>query len=803
MITESAQPHCRMETYEDLPDGGAVVFFDTETCGLHGPIVLIQYAIGGGPIQLFEPWHEPIERTIELIESFAQNTIVGFNLTFDWFHMIQMYTTLIQFEDRSITPIDHIVEYAVYEKKARDLDITVKPHSCFDLMLHARKGPYQSTMDRKDIVIKRVPTPLAWELARELDSRIPLSDVYFAKKEDPTKRWTVLDVENELGPVPDFKNVALKFAPSSALKALASDVLGISALKFMDIEPHRSLRPVERGYAPYALAPFMDKKAKRLRFPGPDNWHGKWPAVIKEHIAHWRFHSLARQYAEDDVKYTRLLYERFEITPDQHDDTESTLACMAASVRWRGFKVNRQQLNKLKEQSRENLGKLRFNFKSKAACRGYLSEVLSETEMLGLSYNGRASTKKTILEELSRWTKEILCPDCNGFGENCGRCLGRGTIGTEEKHPAAIRAKEILDARIAEAEIALYDKILTADRFHASVNIIGARSGRQSGADGLNAQGINHAKVIRECFTFAWDGFQLTGGDFAGSQVAIADAVYNDPKLRADLQSGKKLYTIFGLYLFPGMSYEEITESKGSKVMDYYDRAKKGVLAMLFGGTPYTLATKVGITEEAADAGYQQFVDNYRVWGDARAKDIDTFCSMRQPGGIGSKVVWADPPDYVESMFGFRRYFTLENKITRALFDLANKPPRHWQTIKIKVMRRDREQTAGGAVQSALYAAAFAQQAANMRAAANHKIQSPEATIVKTLQRRIWDLQPFGVNTWRVQPLNIHDELMNPTRPDYVEKVRKVVNDLITEYRAYIPLMDIEWYDKLESWADK
>ena len=49
---------------------------------------------------------------------------------------------------------------------------------------------------------------------------------------------------------------------------------------------------------------------------------------------------------------------------------------------------------------------------------------------------------------------------------------------------------------------------------------------------------------------------------------------------------------------------------------------------------------------------------------------------MRQPGGIGSKVEWHEPADFVESMLGFRRYFTLENRICKTLFDLADDPLR-------------------------------------------------------------------------------------------------------------------------------
>ena len=68
-------------------------------------------------------------------------------------------------------------------------------------MLHARKGPYQSTMNRDDILIKRVPTALAWELCEELNKRIVLNNVYFARKQDIHKRWEVDDIKDELSKI--------------------------------------------------------------------------------------------------------------------------------------------------------------------------------------------------------------------------------------------------------------------------------------------------------------------------------------------------------------------------------------------------------------------------------------------------------------------------------------------------------------------------------------------------------------------------------------------------------------------------
>jgi DNA polymerase I-like protein with 3'-5' exonuclease and polymerase domains len=122
--------------------------------------------------------------------------------------------------------------------------------------------------------------------------------------------------------------------------------------------------------------------------------------------------------------------------------------------------------------------------------------------------------------------------------------------------------------------------------------------------------------------------------------------------------------------------------------------------------------------------------------------------------------------------------------------------------LKQKVRRRDKDQYIGGAVASALYGAAFGIQSANMRAAANHVIQSTGATITKRVQRRIWDIQPSGVSKWRVVPMNIHDELMAPTRPEYIDQVRTVVYETVESFRPVVPLIKMDWGINARSWAE-
>ena len=44
------------------------LYLDTETCGLHSMMVLLQYAVEDGPIVLYEVWRRPIRETLALIE---------------------------------------------------------------------------------------------------------------------------------------------------------------------------------------------------------------------------------------------------------------------------------------------------------------------------------------------------------------------------------------------------------------------------------------------------------------------------------------------------------------------------------------------------------------------------------------------------------------------------------------------------------------------------------------------------------------------------------------------------------------
>ena len=802
-----------------------MITFDTETCGFHGLVVLIQWSEDDCKINLHDVWKEPVAKTLDLLRYIADREVIGFNLAFDWFHVQKLYSTLLLLEENQGSdslPEDFIEEMADYEEQARFLDVCIKPKSAMDVFLHARKGPYQSLMARKDIMIKRVPRELAPALAAELEKRIELDGIYFSRRADShAPKWQVFDSDE-----PRFKNVILKFKASGALKVLAEHALKAkNILTYGVIEP--TVYPYEVGWAPFAKAVSSREKNWRVKIKGKKIHKFAWPKIVQSHINHWRYYEPARKYGADDVIYTRDLWKYFG-KPEFGDD-DSILACSIGSVRWHGFRVDIDEIKRERDEAASRKGNAPID---PARAKSYIAEELDEIEVLEFT-----STKKVELEALAKMKCDCEEDDTEinnliqlgidfgnlSIGDDCPRCNGVG------KHPAAVRATEVLDARRAKKEEVDLVKIIQAGRFHASFKVIGTLSSRMAGADGLNAQGINKKPEVRSCFKLADPDMILCGGDFDAFEVVIMDAVYPDANLHKHIttkkpcqkcdQTGKidgkicdecdgtleaayKIHGLFALEMFPHLTYADVIKSKG-QAKDYYTLGKNGVFTMGYGGDEYTLINKYGVAEEVAIQAYTGWNHKYPDQARERQKVFDKFCSMSQPGGLGTQVVWNEPADYIESIFGFRRYFTLENKICKALYDLAQDIPKPWKKLNIKVVRRDREQRVAGAVSSALYGAAFSIQSSAMRAAANHVIQSAGATITKKVQRNIWDIQPSGVAAWRVTPLNIHDELMVPTKPEYVKKVNDIVNQTVESFRPQVPLIKMEWETGLESWKDK
>ncbi len=85
----------------------------------------------------------------------------------------------------------------------------------------------------------------------------------------------------------------------------------------------------------------------------------------------------------------------------------------------------------------------------------------------------------------------------------------------------------------------------------------------------------------------------------------------------------------------------------------------------------------------------------------------------------------------------------------------------------------------------------------------NHRIQSSGAQITKKTQRRVWDIQPSGINEWLVQPMNVHDEIMCSCKPSVSQIVKDRVKETIESFRPTVPLIRMDWQIGMKTWADK
>lgn len=328
--------------------------------------------------------------------------------------------------------------------------------------------------------------------------------------------------------------------------------------------------------------------------------------------------------------------------------------------------------------------------------------------------------------------------------------------------------------------------------------------------ESINPQGIKKGSDIRDVFTLSpktnnTEPMVLSGGDFSGFEVAIACAVYGDKNLTEDLLSGKKIHALWGESIYK-MSYEEVFATEKLPETDpkgFYSRSKKSFFAKLYDAQVLKLSQVLQLSEEETYEGIQNFEKRYP--GVAKAKELiySLFQAMTQPDGIGTAIKWKEPQKYVESFLGFKRYFNLEFSVIRSLFDLAQNPTKEMKQLKIKVRRRDRTQSASGALQSAVYAAAFSIQSALIRSAVNHVIQSPGGEMTKILQSRIWELQPKGIHPWKVMPFNAHDEIQCPVVKSLISQLENIIKNFIEEYKEYVPLLKMDWYSNLKTWGDK
>jgi len=763
-----------------------IYYVDTESCGYFSPTILIQtykepysdykpVPIDINNVSIHNIFKTPVKDTVNLIEDITNNYIIGFNLSHDWFHLSRTYNILKLLPQNKVPDPRDILDLEDTDE-AHD-NYCLKPNGSLDLMIYGRNNELQATMKQKDIIIRRVPKILAVSLVKELEQRIVIPKLYFAKRKGDCV-WQIKELQNgttkEITPQemknqekygilidPSFVNIRLSFHPSTGLKPILKYLLG------KEIDLIENLIPVP-------------KVTEFSWYPSS----GKWINVIHDHIWAWTNDKRRLKYAANDVVYLKdlLIYFKSPINHiiDSDLNYNSMLACLAGSLHWKGFQID---LDKLKKQISVN------------------QEIVDKNLSL-INFNAPKEVIEFLTHVATDFEKVMIT---SSDIDTLNNLLANGSVELQQ------RTKVILEGRRAYKKLELLKKLEMAKRLYVTFKTSGTKTNRKSGGTNydkavrggsINPQGIPKGSNTREIFTFSPKDMKLDGGDFDGFEVSIAEAVYKDKNLHSDLLSGKSIHALWGSFLY-NQSYEEIIKTKGipgSEPNGYYDRAKESFFAKLYLAEPFTLSNVLLLPEEEIEKGIKNFEDKYTGIKENNQRIYKNYSALSQPVPYG-EVIWTEPKKFIESFFGFKRYFNLEYSIIKTLYDLACDPPEEMKKLRIKVKRRERIQTVGGALQSSLFGAAFSLQSSIIRAAGNHEIQTPGGEITKRLEYELWKLQPNGIDEWSIMLFNMHDEILCPNKIN--NNVEETVKRFIEEYKKYVPMLSMTWKRNMDSWANK
>lgn len=792
---------------------------DTETCGLHGVPVLLQLAVDDGPVNVMHLWREPIARSLATIERIVEGRVVAHNLRFDWWHLSKWHNMCRwlmdnNFADPDTRPVELNVNLMAEAEWQSQFGMCLKPAAAVDTQLLASKGECQSSlMAAKAIYVRRVPIGMADALRDQLNMATDLPWILFAGMKDKKQRWVVTEnTDQRTGEVdPYWRDIKISFKPSKTLKDLAVFLCGHEPPKKFEDVAFTEL-PADEGFAPFAK--LLSEPGREWLYPvrkkQPNGDYSMkmmptWPALIHQHVEHWATNLDAQAYAEDDIHMLRKLYAHFG-SPESDDD--GMVACQVASVRLRGFDINVEGLEKQRNESVRVVETAQLNVNSPKQVAGYVAEALDAMEQLILTNGCDQKVIDSIKIEFNL-EKEEDCICEPEHRPNCKRCNGKGTVGPGPM-PVVERVEHIESVRKHTKRVELFDKLLLARRAYPDFNVIGTKSGRLSGASGLNFHGVDHSDAVRALFLLcgpavgAWECepgtiLTLSAGDYESQELAIAATAMRDEDLMADMASGQKLHGIFAAQAFE-TTYEDIMANKND---GRYAKGKGGVFAILYGGTFQTVAKNMGIEVEVAEGAYNRMIGKYPQMGNTRKKITERFSSMHQDAE--GRIEYRDPPEkFIESVFGFRRYFETEYEIQRMILSVIRNMPKQWKEIEVKVERKEgKVQSMSGALCSALYGAAFSIQNKVIRASNNHVIQSTGRHLTVGMQSALWTLQPTGIHPFRLTLMSIHDELAVVCPPDVVPQVNAVVKAKIEEQCETVPLTSMNWFNGNQSWAEK
>jgi len=765
-----------------------MIFFDTETVGLNGPLLTIQHCNKTSEPKLWNIWEEPVDATLDLIESFQTHTVVAWNLVFDWFQLVKWYNIFTLYSVRNghspekYPSVPSITETMLLEReivhKRMPNTIFLKPKGAIDLMIVAGREKYQYLRRQKPVVIRNVPEFLAEDIIDRLEDRIRLPSGARIRWQvsDRSRRENCVNINIHINERDTYAGLKLKYVHHLMRVAKGECFFDPSTVKkATDVFDF----PFEFGkaYAP---------------------WGGMWNGEVH------RLSQLTNtqyQYALDDATMLRDLYSHFGCPKP---DRDSNLCCAVANTRWKGFEIDQAEINRIWPHP-----DYRVPTAPKAALI-WLKEVMTGEEQLALIVDEKETSKADVLEALEKWeadeddTKAVSASNGEGSRKSDNSGSGERLPGEHNRrsHPVAIRAKAIIRERKNRINRTMLGYLRKANGFHPTLRVAGTLTNRMAGGQSdespirrggsINPQGID--KALRTVFTCATPGEFLGVGDFAGYEVTIAVAVWGSESLEREARAGKKIPGgLFGSVIYDE-PYDDIIASQryDGDYRDKYQHAKNAFYARSYGGALPKLSAMTSIPRGILGPRLAKWDQMHRL--DEHVKRIEKeYC-------IVSNWKWGNPKGFVESLLGVRRYFTMEIAIAKAITGFLAHIPRRWYDRPERLRRKDKSQNPGEAVRSALYSALYSLQGRLRRIATNHEIQAPGGIICKEVQNDVWDeLQPNGCHPCEIRMLNSHDEILTVSRLDPEPAIQRSIERL----QEFVPLLAMEFKKGLKSWGEK
>lgn len=709
------------------------IYIDCETLGLNGGVATIQFSLDRQPVKIIHVWKLWKELDLRVIKQI------------EWLKDI-----LSDPENKVIgfnLSYDLYHQYRVFHQYYHDEILESVDRPCLplksrpvDLYNHAFQksilAPYAFAQNSELATIRDIPEKLADVVIKAIEDNMAGLIPSVAKVKHTIHK------EKKHG---DIEMVSITFSLdlSLSLKTLIkvydenSDILTLS--------DHWELPNFEEKlYLPYPSGNYTELMKKNLVILNNPN-------------------SLFWKYCVNDIHYLwRLEDELGQCDPDDNDYN----IAVNAYTRYKGFRINRSYLEGLFETDTLKIKELEFVYSD-----WNLNSPDQKKKLLQGSGLDVLNTSKETLEN----TLKLLSQESESFKEEI-------RILTDLVLHGTLKQKLNQLSHLLESQ---------THRGHPELNIIGTSTGRAAGAGGLNWQGIGRNSGIRQGILTSW------GGDFDAFEISIAQSVYQDKQMDADLRDGIDLHSMSATMFYDTLNYPEfILHKKESPYKDQRYHAKQSNFAILYGGGPVNISQECGTPMEQAEKGYEKFFDRYTGIKEYFEKNEKSFYTV-------DVKTWSEHciekmSDQIEDIFGNKQSFRFEKKICNLFWHLGMKDivkrsiP---ELSELKIVRKEMkgEQTWNNCVKSAFLGSVITMQQAILRRAINTPVQMTGAYITKKLIRRLW--------TEHYSPmLNIHDEIIFP---DYAEEnFSDTVKNFIEEKKSLIPFLSMA-FKKISNWGEK